>query len=197
MGIDSVSNVSANMIHAVNAVHTGASQLSEELIKKLKALGIDPTTVKSETEARALIAQAEKKQDAKQAHNAQFQPQVSTPNVDMKRLNDDIKAFGDKFGIDVKTIKGLKEIVDRFDVAVKEFTVAAAAQSNKNVPAQVEAVNKGVKISTGAEIVDRPERVQADFKSIKDRVDEFENAKNAMFAGQDMIAMLNRMKLGI
>ena len=196
MGIEAISSVNANMTSAVSAVHFGGSQLSDELIKKLKELGIDPSTVKSEAEARALIAQAEK-QRAQKSSTLQVQPQVSSPNVDMKHLNDDIKAFGDKFGIDVKTIKGLKEIVDRFDAVVKEYTTAASAQANKNAAAQVDNVQKGIKVSTGAEIVDKPENVVADFKSIKDRVDEVEQAKTAMFAGQDMIAMLNRMKLGI
>lgn len=202
MGMDGISSVNANMMYAVNAVHFGHNNLSEELIKKLKQLGIDPKTVKSEEEAKALIAQAEKQQNQAQptrTQQAQAQPQIASPNVDLKKLNDDIKKMGDKLGIDVTTIKDPNEIVDKFDVAIKEFTVAASAQSNKNNMAPVENNNnaKGVKISTGAEIVDKPEVVQADFKSIKDRVEELEKAKNAMFAGQDMLAMMNRMALGI
>ena len=115
----------------------------------------------------------------------------------MKKLDDDIKKMGEKLGIDVKIIKNPNDIVDKFDAAIKEFTAAASAQSNKNAMASVDNNTKGVKISTGAEIVDKPEVVQADFKSIKDRVEELENTKNAMFAGQDMLAMMNRMALGI
>lgn len=200
MGMDGISSVNSNMMYAVNAVHFGHNNLSEELIKKLKQLGIDPSTVKSEAEARALIAQAEKQQATNQptrTQQAQVQPQIESPNVDLKKLNDDIKKMGDKLGIDVTTIKSPKDIVDRFDVTIKEFTAAASAQSNKNAMASVDNNTKGVKISTGAEIVDKPEVVQADFKSIKDRVEELENAKNAMFAGQDMLAIMNRIKLGI
>ena len=197
MGIEAISSVNATMTSAVSAVHFGGSQLSAELIKKLKELGIDPSTVKTDAEALALIAQAEKQQNAQNQPARICQPQTSSLNVDMKQLNDDIKAMGDKFGIDVKIIRDLKEIVNRFDAAVKEFTTAASAQSNKNATAQVDNVQKGVKISTGAEIVDKPETIQADFKSIKDRVDKLESAKNAMFAGQDMVAMLNKMALGL
>lgn len=202
MGMDGISNISANMMYAVNAVHFGHNNLSEELIKKLKQLGIDPKTVKSEEEAKALIAQTEKQQNQAQptrTQQAQAQPQIASPNVDLKKLNDDIKKMGDKLGIDVKTIKDPQEIVDRFDAAIKEFTAAASAQSNKSTMSAIDNNNnaKGVKISTGAEIVDKPEVIQADFKSIKDRVDELEKAKNAMFAGQDMLAMMNRMALGI
>ncbi len=201
MGMDGISNINANMMYAVSAVHFGCNNLSEELIKKLKELGIDPSTVKSESEARALIAQAEKQQSTNQptrTQQAQAQPQVASPNIDLKKLNDDIKNMGDKLGIDVKTIKDPKEIVDKFDAAIKEFTAAASVQTNKNVAVQVDNNKQnGIKISTGAEIVDKPETIQADFKSIKDRVEELENAKNAMFAGQDMLAMMNRMALGI
>ena len=202
MGMDGISNISANMMYAVSAVHFGHNNLSEELIKKLKQLGIDPSTVKSEAEARALIAQAEKQQSTNQparTQQAQVQPQFSSPNVDLKKLDDDIKKMGEKLGIDVKIIKNPNDIVDKFDAAIKEFTVAASAQSNKNTMAPVENNNnaKGVKISTGAEIVDKPETIQADFKYIKDRVEELEKSKNAMFAGQDMLAMMNRMALGI
>ena len=41
MGIDPISNVNANMMYAVNAVRLGANHLSEELVKKLKDLGIE------------------------------------------------------------------------------------------------------------------------------------------------------------
>lgn len=201
MGIDAISGVNGNMTSAISAIHFGGSQLSEELIKKLKELGIDPTTVKSESEARALIAKAEHNQQTQQAAQPQQtqQPQVASPKVDMRQLNEDIKALGDKLGIDVTTIKDKDEVIDKLDMAVKEYTTAAAAQSNTNATAEIDKTQaqKGVKISTGAEIVDRPENVQAEFKDIKDRVDELKQAKASMFAGQDMLAMMNRMALGI
>lgn len=197
MGIEAISGVSSNMTSAVSAVHLGGSQLSEELIKKLKALGIDPSSVKSAEEAKTLIAQAEKQQAPKQTAQTQQEPQIASPNVDMKTLNEDIKTLGDKLGIDVTTIKDLKTVVDSLDVAVKEYVTAAAAQTNKTATAQADNVQKGIKISTGAEIVDKLENIQADFKDIKDRVDKVEQSKTSMFAGQDMLAMLNRMALGI
>ena len=39
--------------------------------------------------------------------------------------------------------------------------------------------------------------MEVDFNSIKDRIEELENAKKARFAGQDMLAAMNRMALGI
>lgn len=197
MGIDGISSVNANRGSAVSAFHFCENRLSEELIRKLIKLGIDPSKVQTNAEAQKLIAQAEKEQNTQNVPAQICQPQDKSSSVDMKKLNDDIKAMGDKFGIDVKNIGTLKDIVNRFDIAVKEFIAAASAQTNKNDTVQVNNVQKGVKISTGAEIVDKPEAVQAEFKDIKDRVDKLEQEKSAMFAGQDMLAMMNRMALGI
>ena len=71
MGMDGISNINASMMYAVSAVHFGCNNLSEELIKKLKELGIDPKNVKSDAEARALIAQAEKQQNQGQPTRTQ------------------------------------------------------------------------------------------------------------------------------
>lgn len=185
--VNSVSGINASVMYAVSAVQMGGSHLSEELIKKLKQLGIDPATVKSESEARALIAQAEKSQSKQPTNNVQ--PQAPSHNVDMKQLNDDIKALGDKLGIDVKMIQDKKELIDKLDAGVKEFVQGASAQSNTS--------DITVKMKNGMEVTDNPQQMQVEFNSIKDRVEQLENAKNAMFAGQDMLAMMNRMRFGI
>ncbi len=212
MGLYGISSVNSNMTSYVSSFHFCENRLSEELIRKLIQLGIDPSKVQNNAEAQKLIAQAEKEQKVektqdiqetqpaqnKESKSNQFQQlNIANPNVDMKQLNDDIKTLGEKLGIDVKTIGTLKDIVNKFDVTIKEFTTAAAAQSNKNATAQFDNIQRGVKISTGAEIKDKPETIQTEFKDIKDRVDKLEQATTAMFAGQEMIAMLNRMALGI
>ena len=198
MGIDPISNVNANMVYAVNAIRFGANQLSEELIKKLKALGIDPSNVKSEEEARAIIAQAEQKQSAQNTQRTQqVQPQISSPNVDMRQLNIDIKDLGDKLNIDVKAFSELTALVDKFDATIKEYEKAASAQANKNVAAQFSKTKETVKISTGAEVVDKPETVKAEFYAIKERVEKIENSKKTMFAGLDMVAAMNKLSLGL
>lgn len=206
MGLYGISSVNSNMTSYVSSFHFCENRLSEELIRKLIQLGIDPSKVQNNAEAQKLIAQAEKEKKVektqpaqnKESKSNQFQQlNIANPNVDMKQLNDDIKTLGEKLGIDVKTIGTLKDIVNKFDVTIKEFTTAAAAQSNKNTTAQFDNIQRGVKISTGAEIKDKPETIQTEFKDIKDRVDKLEQATTAMFAGQEMIAMLNRMALEI
>ena len=192
MGIDPISSVNANMVYAVNAVRLETNQLSEELVKKLKALGIDPSTVQSNEEAKSLIAQAEQKQKAQPT-----QPQITSPNVDMTKLDFDIKQLGDILNVDVKAYKELTDLVDKFDTIVKEYENAAAAQANKNVVPQFGKTKEAAKISTGAEIIEKPETVKAEFYAIKERVEKIENSKNTMFAALDMVAAMNKLSLGL
>jgi hypothetical protein len=191
MGIDAISGVSGNMTYAVNAVSmSNCSYLSDELIKKLKELGIDPTTVSSEEEARTLIAQAEQSKNNQQAQqSASAQPQIQSPNVDMTELNNDIKALGDKVGVNVEQLKDPDELLNALEVAVKEYTKSASAQSNVS--------DMAVKANSSFGVQENSDKIQKDFDSIKERLEKIENSKNSMFAGQDMLAMMNRMALGI
>ncbi len=188
MGIESISSVNANMSSAVSGIMSiGSGRLPDDIIKKLKELGIDPTTVKSVSEARTLIAQAEKSKQNKK--HAPVQTQQSTPNIDMKQLNDDIKALGDKLGINVSAMGNQSEVIDKLEKGLNEYVKGASAQANMS--------NVAVKLSNGTEVKGNPQQMQADFNSIKDRVDELEKSKNSMFAGQDMLAQMNRLALGI
>ena len=198
MGINPISNVNANMVYAVNAISLSSNHLSEDLIKKLKALGIDPSTVKSEEEAKTIIAQAEQKQPTQNTQQTQqVQPQLVSPNVDKIKLNFDIKQLGDKLNIDVKAFKELTDLVDKFDATVKEYENAASAQANKNAAPQFGTTKETAKISTGAEIIDKPEQVKAEFYAIKERVEKIEEAKKTNFAALDMIAAMNKLSLGL
>lgn len=197
MGIEAILSVNANMTTAVSRVHSVGGGLSEETIKKLLALGIDPSSVKSEAQAQTLIAQAEKAKEPKKVEQTQSPQQAQNSIVDKNQLFLDIKEMGKLLGIDTTVIKDLKDVVDKFDVAVKEFVNSASAQANKAVNPQFNNVQKSVRISTGVDVVAKPEQVQADFKSIKDRVEKLENEKKSMYSGQDMLGMLNRMALGI
>ena len=103
MSVNAISGVNSYSAMAISAISSCTSGLKPETIKKLKALGIDPSTVKTESEAQSRIAQAEKQKQNTQS----VQPQQSSSNVDMKQLQDDIKTLGDKLGIDTTTIKDL------------------------------------------------------------------------------------------
>ena len=186
MSVNAISGVNSYSAMAISAISSCTSGLKPETIKKLKALGIDPSTVKTEAEAQSRIAQAEKQKQNTQS----VQPQQSSSNVDMKQLQDDIKTLGDKLGIDTTTIKDLDKVSDTLKAGVDEFVKGASAQTNVSDKANV-------KLNNGTEVKEDPRKIQSDYQDIKDRIDQVKNAKNSMFAGQDMLAMMNKYALGI
>lgn len=188
MSVNSISGISSYSYTAVSAISSSTSGLKPETIKKLKELGIDPNSVKTEAEAQTRITQAEKQKKAQQSQSVQ--PQQSSSNVDMKQLHDDIKSLGDKLGINVDTISDLDKVADTLKVGVDEFVKGASAQTNVSDKAVV-------KLGNGTEVKENPQKIQGDYQDIKDRIDEVKNAKNSMFAGQDMLAMMNKYALGI
>ena len=50
---------------------------------------------------------------------------------------------------------------------------------------------------TDKKIDEKPEDLKADLQDIKTKYEDVESAKNTAFAGQDMMAMLNKIALGI
>ena len=187
MGIDAISGISSYNTSAVSAVSMKNGGLSEETIKKLKALGIDPTKVKSESEAQALIAKAQNGQKSQSIAQINI-PQEST--VDVYKLKTDIKDLSKKVGVDVSSSKTFEEAVNKLEVGVNEYTKATSGQANAAISTK-KIQNNDVHVKP------KKEDIQIEFKDIKHRVDEAKNAKNAMFAGQDMMSVLNRMSLGI
>ena len=188
--VNSISGIGSNFTTAVPAVSFGCSQLSEDLIRRLKELGIDPTKVSSASEARNLIAQKEKELKAQQNLQVQGEQQKPSSTVDMRQLKDDIGELGKKIGINPDSIKDLSKIVDAYQVGVSNY-VAAAKQT-----AGVQGI-KGAEKASNIDIKEKPENIQAAFVSIRDRVNTVENEKKAAFQGQDMLAILNKIQLGL
>lgn len=188
--VNSISGIGSNFTTAIPAISFGCNQLSEELIRKLKALGIDPTKVSSAAQARELIAQKEKELKAQQNAPIQGEQQRPSSTVDMQQLKDDIGDLGKKIGINPDSIKDLSKIVDAYQVGVDNY-VAAAKQTFG-----AQGVNNTQK-TTNIDIKEKPENIKEAFVSIKDRVNTVKNEKKAAFQGQDMLALLNKLQLGL
>jgi len=188
--VNSVSGIGSSFTTAVPAVSFGFNQLSEDLIRRLKELGIDPTKVSSASEARNLIAQKEKELKVQQHLPVQDGQQKPSSTVDMRQLKADIADLGQKIGINPDSIKDLSKIVDAYQVGVSNY-VAAVKDS-----VGIQGVNNNKKVSS-IDIKEKPENIQAAFVSIRDRVNTVENEKKAAFQGQDMLAMLNKLQLGL
>lgn len=65
----------------------GPVLLSEETIRKLRALGIDPKTVASESQAKMLIKEAAKRQKVEEAQT--FEQKMVTESESELRKNED------------------------------------------------------------------------------------------------------------
>ena len=181
--ISSVNMYQTSAVHSVNAVQMGT--LSEETIRKLKELGIDPNTVKNEAEAQALITQAQK---AKQNNNGEkVQGKTDIQIQSMKKKSEDLgkkmEYLAEKLGITLSKTDSAKVSIEKLEQSVK--AVAEPNQMNK------------VGAITDKKIDEKPENLKADLQDIKITYDDVERAKNTAFAGQDMMAMLNKMALGI
>lgn len=181
--ISSVNMYQTTAVQSVSAVHVGG--LSEDTIRKLKELGIDPNTVKTESEAQALIAQAQKAKKGNSQTKVQGQTDTQMQAVKEKAndLGKKMEDLADKLGITLSKTDSAKVSIEKLDVAVK----AVAEPNSTN---RISAV-------TDKKIDEKPENLKADLQDIKTKYEDVERAKNTAFAGQDMMAMLNKMALGI
>lgn len=187
--VNSISGIGSKFTTAVPAISFSCNQLDPELIKKLLELGIDPSKVTSNEQAKTLITQKIKELKSQQGQQAQAEQNPSS-TVDMRQLKDDIGELGKKIGINPDTIKDLSRIVEAYQVGVNNYVEAAKKSAGVN------GVNNAKKI-TNIDIKEKPENIQEAFVSIRDRVNTVKNEKKAAFQGQDMLAMLNRLQLGL
>ena len=162
--ISSVNMYQTSAVHSVNAVQMGT--LSEETIRKLKELGIDPNTVKNEAEAQALIAQAQK---AKQNNNGEkVQGKTDIQIQSMKKKSEDLgkkmEDLAEKLGITLSKTDSAKVSIEKLEQSVK--AVAEPNQMNK------------VGAITDKKIDEKPENLKADLQDIKITYDDVERAKN-------------------
>jgi len=187
--VSSISGISSKFTTAVPAISFACNQLDPELVKKLLELGIDPAKVTSNEQAKTLIVQKEKEVKSQQGQQVQLEQKPSS-TVDMRQLKDDIGDLGKKIGINPDTIKDLSKIVDAYQVGVSNYVEAAKKSAG------VQGVDNAKKISN-IDIKEKPENIQEAFVSIRDRVNTIKNEKKAAFQGQDMLAMLNKLQLGL
>ncbi|MBQ3310932.1 hypothetical protein IJG72_02535 [bacterium] len=188
MGIDAVSGIQSYNSGAIGSISKIKGGLSEETVKKLKSLGIDPSKVKSEEEAQKIIKNAQNGQGSNVSHADSGNQ--SPIHVDIQKLRNDMKVLGEKIGVDVSNEKDFDKAVAKLEPKVEEYKRAASSQVNSSDHSQKVQRNDN-------QTKDDKKDIQQQFQDIKDRVDEIKSARNAMFAGQDMIGMLNKMALGL
>lgn len=175
--------------YSISSVSFG-SHLDEATIRKLKALGIDPSKVQSKQQAETLIKQAEEQQKAQAASSNQQAPQVGSYDAQMQSVREkeakltlDIKDLAEKIGVTLSKNDSMKVSIEKIETKIKEIT--AKENTSKT------------DLSTTQKVNATPEDLNFKLQDIKTRYQELEMAHSSMYAGQDMMAMLNRMALGI
>ena len=96
-----------------------------------------------------------------------------------KRMED----LADKLGIKLSKTDSAKVSIEKLEQAVKAVT-------------EPNSVNKTT-VVTNKKIDEKPENLKEDLQDIKTKYEDLERTKNSAYAGQDMMAMLNKMSLGI
>ena len=181
-------------ISAVSSISSGA-HLDEATIRKLKALGIDPSKVQSKQQAElhsklwSMANDLRGSMDASEFKNYilglifyRFLSEKLVKYVTAK-LTLDIKDLAGKIGVTISQNDSLKVSIEKIETKIKEIT--AKQNASKTDLSSTQKVNA------------TPEDLNFKLQDIKTRFQEIEMASSSMYAGQDMISMLNRMSLGI
>jgi len=98
------------------ACYSGTSVISEETRRQLIALGIDPSTVTSEAQAKQLIAAAKQKV----AETTNDSSSKSTCSSELELLSR-VKNFANKIGVKLSFTQTLKEMIDELTSKVQEL----------------------------------------------------------------------------
>lgn len=167
MSINSISAMSGSY----STGQSSQSQLSEETKRKLQALGIDPSTVTSETQAQALIAAAQ--QQVQQTTN-----ESSSQNTCCSsecELISRAKILAEKIGVQTSTNDSLENLIDKISSKITSLT-----SLNNDSKAQSET-----------------NQYQNELTSIQNEYSTVSSNQNSIMTAMNLTANMNKLLLGI
>ncbi len=141
--------------------------LSESTISKLKALGINPEEVSSETEAKKIIAEEEAKKKAEKTDNSNETKSTSQE----EKLYERIKNLAQKIGINVNQNENINSIFSRIEAKFNEIK-DTSYNSNFNV-------------------------LKSEFEMIQQQFKDITSGESSILSAMDMISQNNIYTLGI
>lgn len=141
--------------------------LSESTIAKLKALGINPEEVSSETEAKKIIAEEEAKKKAEKTDNSNETKSTSQE----EKLYERIKNLAQKIGINVNQNENINSIFSRIEAKFSEIK-DNSYNSNFNI-------------------------LKSEFEMIQQQFKDITSGESSILSAMDMISQNNRSTLGI
>lgn len=147
-----------------------ASRLSEETIRKLRRLGIEPSTVTSEAQAQALITKLEQKlEQVHKTANSNNAQQATSSEAEMIAK---AKALAAQVGVSVSSSESLSDIFSK--ISKKLESITKGGDSLKEV--------KGYK---------------SELSSLEDEYSTIQQSQNSMYSAMNYTANMNKYILGL
>ncbi len=166
--MSSISSINSTQSAAVSTYKT-QEELSSSTKLKLESLGIDPTTVTSEAQAQALIAQAEATKNQQNAGQQQ-----GGGNSSEQELLSEAKSLASTVGVTVSSNDTLDDIID-------------------NISAQLQ-----VMMNSGDQSkISQAQSLQTQLASISDRADSIQSTQQNIFNAMNMVSISNKYALGL
>lgn len=146
------------------------SRLSEETIRKLRRLGIEPSTVTSEAQAQALITKLEQKlEQVHKTANSNNAQQATSSEAEMIAK---AKALAAQVGVSVSSSESLSDIFSK--ISKKLESITKGGDSFKEV--------KGYK---------------SELSSLEDEYSTIQQSQNSMYSAMNYTANMNKYILGL
>ena len=141
------------------------SRLSEETIRKLRRLGIEPSTVTSEAQAQALITKLEQKlEQVHKTANSNNAQQATSSEAEMIAK---AKALAAQVGVSVSSSESLSDIFSK--ISKKLESITKGGDSLKEV--------KGYK---------------SELSSLEDEYSTIQQSQNSMYSAMNYTANMNK-----
>lgn len=142
-------------------------QLSEEIKRKLRALGVEPSTVSSETQAKALVEKLEAKlQQVHKAGNPTSAQKICTGEVISRA-----KVLANQVGVDVSASDSLSDIFSKIASKINKIPDGGGDKNKNSLKAELS-------------------QLESDYSSIK-------SSQDSMFSAMSQTANLNKYFLGL
>lgn len=159
--------MSINISSDLCSYYYGSQKLSETTRAKLLALGIDPTNVTSEAEAKTLIQNAQnKRQTVNKTENSSGKTVCASECEVLTKA----KNLARKLGVSIKEESPLDEILQTLSDKINELADGEAANTKE---------------------------YQGELNSIKSEYSSIQQNQNSMFSMLNMTANVNKFMLGL
>lgn len=146
------------------------SRLSEETIRKLRRLGIEPSTVTSEAQAQALITKLEQKleQVHKTANSSNAQQATSSEAEMIAKA----KALAAQVGVSVSSSESLSDIFSKISKKLESIT-------------------------KGGDSLKEVNGYKSELSSLEDEYSTIQQSQNSMYSAMNYTANMNKYILGL